>query len=121
MNRYHYFAITTDTFPLVEDPRIVVRRWLDESGKPHDEAFTGNLVWVDSGSTLDGPDAVIRTWKGPRGGDLDEWYVAGSGWTRTSIRELLARGRKDGTLEPVDQATAERLVQLEEQRHAGRR
>ena len=78
------------------------------------------LVWVDTGSTVDDPDAVLRTWPGPRGGTLDEHYVAGSGWMHSSLRGKLERGIRDGRLEPVDQATAERLVRLSEQRRAER-
>ncbi|GAB2818003.1 hypothetical protein [Lentzea nigeriaca] len=43
--QYEYFAIVTETWPRVEDPRHVCRRWVDDEGKTHDEAFTTNLVW----------------------------------------------------------------------------
>jgi hypothetical protein len=167
--QYEYFAIITEKRPRLEDPRLVCRRWVDESGQVHDEAFTGNLVWesstalsevepgtiavhrVDAAaatrfeetrreravyrapadgqysylawvdrSSVDDPDAVLRTWKSPRGTDLAEWYIAGSGWMKTRLLEDVERGRKDGELVPIDQDAVERIVQRREQRRAER-
>jgi hypothetical protein len=46
--QYEYFAIVTEGRPRLEDPRLVCRRWVDDSGQTHDEAFTGKLVWESS-------------------------------------------------------------------------
>ncbi|WP_158103032.1 hypothetical protein, partial [Lentzea kentuckyensis] len=44
--QYQYYAIVTKDFPLVEEPALVSRRWVDEHGVAHEEAFTDALAWV---------------------------------------------------------------------------
>ncbi|MET8761353.1 hypothetical protein [Lentzea sp. NPDC004782] len=168
--QYEYFAIVTERWPRVEDPRHVCRRWVDDSGQTHDEEFTTDLVWApttalsqaESGTggvhridaaaatrfehtrrermsllapldgrysyfawlnyrtDVDDPDGVRRTWKGPRGFELEEGYVAGSGWERSHLLDDLWRGRKDGELVPIDSEAVERIIQRWEQRRAER-
>lgn len=169
--QYEYFAIVTEKRPRVEDPRLVCRQWVDDSGQTHDEAFTSNLVWeptsalsqaeesgtggvhrvdaaaatrfeqiqreravylapadgqysyfawLDFRTDVDDPDGLLRTWKSPRGSDLEERYVTGSGWEHSHLLDDLWRGRKDGELVPIDSDAVERIIQRREQRRAER-
>lgn len=44
--RYQYYAVVTEDFPHVEEPALVCRRWTDEHGIAHEEAFIEDLVWA---------------------------------------------------------------------------
>lgn len=74
------------------------------------------IAWVDWGSTLGDPTGVIRTWTSPKGFNEEQQYIAGSGWRDSDIRYDWHRGRKDGRLESIDEATAQRIIQMWEQR-----
>jgi hypothetical protein len=86
-----------------------VRRGVTVDGRPY-----SYLAWLD-GSTVDDPTGVLRTWTNDRGGEQEQRYVVGTGWRDSHVREDWQRGRYDGTFEPIDKATADRIIERWEQ------
>lgn len=50
--QYRYFAVVTALCPYAEDPAGVVRRWIDDEGRTHDESYTHRLAWEPSETML---------------------------------------------------------------------
>ncbi|GAA0253557.1 hypothetical protein GCM10010492_62780 [Saccharothrix mutabilis subsp. mutabilis] len=90
--------------------RDQVSRGVTFDGRPY-----SYLAWLD-GSTVDDPSGVLRTWTTEHGGEREERYHPGTGWRDSYIREDWQRGRYDGTFEPIDRATAERIIERWERR-----
>ncbi|KOV80393.1 hypothetical protein [Nocardia sp. NRRL S-836] len=84
-------------------------------GETYDGRPYSYLAWLD-GSTVDDPTGVLRTWTTEHGGEGEQRYLPGTGWRDSYVREDWRRGRYDGTFEPIDKATADKIVERWEQR-----
>ncbi|MCR3749392.1 hypothetical protein [Lentzea californiensis] len=77
------------------------------------------LAWVDREATQDDPTGLLRTSTDPDGYEEEQRYFTGSGWRSSDIRYEWHRGRYDGRFDRIDEAAAERIIQLWEERRTG--
>ncbi|MDX3661013.1 hypothetical protein PV646_27235 [Streptomyces sp. ID05-26A] len=71
---------------------------------------------VESGTSVDAPTSVVRTWIAPNGHHKEQQHVGGPGyaWNASYIQSDMFDGRERGELVPITEETALRLIEVRE-------